>query len=130
MQEGRLAVLEALRADRVPAEPDHQRNYILRRLLGAMQDANRAARAQQPDDVHELSEVTPGSTSADRPDRICELREAVQWLYRRASAQVIESMELLAEGHDETHVGWMIGVSGSRVSQRRRQARALVAHCW
>ena len=59
LQEGRMALLESLRAGRVPADPAHRTHYILRRVRGAMQDCNRAVREQQPDDVRAISDATP-----------------------------------------------------------------------
>lgn len=128
LQEGRLAVWLAGRDGRIPAEPEHRRRYLLRRALGAMRDANRTAWRQQPMEADEYRDHDAPDTAG--PEATLQLRELIALLARRASPRVARCIGLLAEGNDDAEVARAMGVSPSRVSQMRKEARRLVAALW
>lgn len=130
LQEGRLALWLAERDGRVPADPLHASHYLARRVLGAMQDANRAAWRQQPPTVNELTPDTPTRDSPEAPDAVAQMHEALERIVSRGTAQLVRCLELLADGQDDASASRALGVSKSRISQLRQQARRIADHCW
>lgn len=131
LQEGRLALWLADRDGRIPDDPQHARNYVIRRALGAMRDADRAARRQYPhestddDDEPRHEPVAPGT-----PERAHQLRQVVARIARRGSEQLQQCVELLADGLTVAEVGAVLRVTETRVSQIRAEARRIAAPCW
>lgn len=128
LQEGRLAIWLAAREGRIPDDPEHRRRYVQRRALGAMRDANRRDWRQQPIEACELGDNHAPDTAG--PEARLQMRELIGLLMRRASPRVCRCIELLAEGCDDAEVAAAMGVSPTRVSQLRKQARSLVKAFW
>lgn len=130
-QEGRLALLVAQRDCKVPDDPLHREKYTARRVLGAMLDANRTAWRQQPASVSAINESTHERPAVDaQPDVICQLRQAIKRLLSHGTPQLIACLDLLASGLRGDEVAERMGVSPSRVSTLKAEARMLVARCW
>lgn len=126
LQEGRLAAWLARSEGRMPAEPEHARRYLARRTQGAMLDYGRAVRRQIPANALELTPEADTRAHAPEPEARLRLRDAVARLATRGSAPLWVCIDMLASGAEGVEVAAHLGVSESRVSQLRREARAIV----
>lgn len=139
MQEGRIAAWRARDVLAAIDDDRHRLNSLRRRVLGAMIDANRAALCRHPhyvfsldeeDDEGELGSAARTAASPDRPERAMQLREVVAQIIRRGTPQLVECMTRLLEGSDARDVARDMQLCETRVSQMRRQARAIASECW
>ncbi len=130
LQEGRLALVLARRAGRVPDEPKHAAAYTNRRVLGAMLSANTAAWQQQPSQVGELTDETHAPEAPGQPEALAQLRQAVARVVSKGSAQLIRCLESLAQTDDCTETAAAMGVSKATVSRMREDARKIASRCW
>lgn len=127
MQEGRIALWVAQQLGRVPEEADHRRRYVIARVTGAMRDANRRAWRQQPMGVDELDDARHhAETTGAGPDAILQMREFIGHIAAR-SPGLRRCLEALADGMAVGEVAASLGVSPSRISQLRREARRTAA---
>ena len=133
-QEGRLALLVAQRDGKVPDDSLHRERYTARRVLGAMLDANRSAWRQQPASVSAIDDDDDARAQIAavdaQPDVICQMRQAVKRILSRGTPQLIACLDLLSSGLLGEEVAERMGVSPSRVSTLKAEARALSARCW
>lgn len=125
-QEGRLAALEARAAGRVPADPEHALRYLLRRTQGAMLDYGRATRRQLPPNAVEWQPELDQRAQAAAPDARLIARDMIRRLRGRGSSRMFEAVEMLARDIAPGEVALALGVSASRVSQLREQARRVL----
>lgn len=122
-QVGRLAVLVARQAGRVPDEPEHARRYLARRTQGAMLDYASATRRQIPANAVEWTPEIDPRRQPDAPDARLVARDMTRRLRSRGSQRMLECVELLARGIAPSDVATALSVSPSRVSQLREMAR-------
>ena len=57
------------------------------------------------------------------------MHEALERIVSRGTAQLVRCLELLADGQDDASASRALGVSKSRISQLRQQARRIADHC-
>jgi hypothetical protein len=126
-QEGRLAVLAARRAGRVPDDPEHAQRYLARRTQGAMLDYARATRRQIPANAVEWTPEADPRRQPAAPEARLAARDVTRLLRRRGSQRMLECVELLARGLAPSEVALALSVSASRVSQLRDMARRAAA---
>lgn len=127
LQEGRLALWLARAGNKVPDEPEHARRYLARRASGAMLDSVRAARRQIPKYEKDAQELMIGSESD--PTARLRMKDMIDRLVQKGSGTLLECVDMLVAGHEPKEVAQSLGVSESRVSQLRREARA-IAGSW
>lgn len=130
LQAGRIALWQARSEGRVPADDLHAVRYLVRRCYGAMVDAQRTEWRQRPPTVEELTDLTPLDAAPGQPDALVQMREAIARVLRLGTAQLARLLDLLAGGADDAEAAAVLGVSPSRVSRLRSQARRLAAPCW
>lgn len=123
LQEGRLAILLARSAGRVPNDPEHARRYLARRAQGAMLDAGRAVRRQIPDNAAEYEPQLDSRCASDAPDAPLIARDVIRRLRGRGSSRMCEAIEMLARDITPSEVALALSVSVSRISQLRAMAR-------
>lgn len=129
LQIGHIAAWLARRDGRVPEDQLHARRYLVKRVLGAMIDANREAWRQWPMTIDEFGDEHE-TAAPNQPEVMLQLRQAVARINRLGSSRMTRSMALLADGCTCAEAAGIMGVDPSRVSQLRREARRIVADCF
>lgn len=130
LQAARLSLHRARLDGLLPTDSaEHLQRYIARRGLGAMLEENTRAWRARPLGVLAAADA-PELEAPDRPDVMCQLRQVVTRLLTLANPRAVECLGHMADGADPSEAARAVGVSPSRVSQFRREARDIASTCW
>lgn len=111
-------------------DPLHRRNLIVARVEGAMRDLNRNASGRTNKVFFVALDSTQEGAAPDNPERSAQVRQVLDKIMRKAKPRVAETMRRIAMGEDMQDIAEHFGVTPSRVSQFREEARELVKDCW
>lgn len=139
LQAGRIALWEAERDGRIPADPEHSVRYRYRRALGAMLDQARAERmwhgqGRGADFSNGMPVICCGEFEDTEPDpgsdpaRQYQVVEAVAVFSQRATRHQVECMTRLANGETEGELARSMGCTTSAISQLKAACRRLLAN--
>lgn len=138
-QAAQLALLEAQQKGRAVqniADPKHAENHLRQRLWGSMMDAIRQAwdgtrtypqaqALQMPEDAYGVP--LDRAPAPDSPMRTLQLKRAVEKFARKGTPKQQEAITLTAAGYNDAEIAIVMGVSQSRVSQLKREARDIMS---
>lgn len=137
-QAAELALLEAQRkgvTEKV-TDPHHLANKTRLRAWGAMMDEIRRAwdgsRKYHQPPAEPMPSDTDGmpldiDAGVDDQVRIVQMKRAIERFARKGSVRQQEAITLTAAGYSDKEIAVVMGVSESRVSQLKKEARAILS---
>ena len=124
VQIGWLALLEADKDGRIPADAGSRAAYLSWRVYGAMLDALRVERRQfgfaDGGRDADVCDPMPG------PERLAQFNQAARIFERRATVKVRLALEMIVQGHSRADIARFCGVTNAAITLRMRDAVAIL----